>query len=177
MGEAGDVFVMPDGARYILKTPTAQTGGEYVEFEWEFPPGAFAPPIHVHPSQVEEYEVLEGEFEVLVGDEWRTLRAGESASVPVGVAHTFGRPKHFVRVRNFHRPALGFEAFIERVHHVLKAKDVRSIKDPRVPVYIATVWKQHPDTLQATRSRDRIGMAVAASLGRAALRIRPAGPA
>ena len=164
---------MPDGSRYVLRKPTAETGGEYVEFEWEFPPGTFAPPPHLHPNQVEEYEILEGEFEVLVGDEWRTLRTGESASVPVGVNHTFGRPKHFVRVRNLHRPALGFEAFIERAHQVLTAKNIRGLKDPRVQLYIATAWKEHPDTLHATRKRDRIGMAVAASLGRAALRIRP----
>src|SRR5215210_1080438 len=141
MGQAGDVFEMPDGARYVLRTPAAETGGEYVEFEWEFPPGTFAPPPHFHPRQVEEYEVLEGEFEVMVGTDWRTLRAGESAAVPIGVNHTFGRPSDFVRVRNFHRPALGFEAFIERVHRVLQAKGVRGLRDPRVPVYIATVWK------------------------------------
>jgi len=165
MGQAGDVFTFPDGARFVLRTPTAETGGEYVEFEWQFPAGTFAPPPHVHPSQVEEYEVLEGEFEVLTGDEWRTLRTGESASVPAGVNHTFGRPKDFVRIRNFHRPALGFEAFIEHVHRVVEAKNIRRPKDPRVPICIATAWKQHPETLQATRKRDRIGMTVAASLG------------
>ena len=162
---------MPDGARYILRTPTAETGGEYVEFEWEFPAGTFAPPPHVHPSQVEEYEVLEGEFEVMVDGEWQTLRTGESASVPARVNHTFGRPKAFVRVRNFHRPALRFESFIERAHRSLEASGVRGLRDPRVPIYIAMAWREVPETLQATRKRDRIGMAAAATLGRA-LRIR-----
>ena len=112
MGQAGDVFEMPDGSQYILRTPTAATKGDYVEFEFVFPAGTFAPPPHLHPSQVEEYEVLEGEFNVLVGNEWRRLRTGESASV------TFGRPKQSVRVRNFHRPArsggasLGDEAWL-----------------------------------------------------------------
>ena len=167
MGQAGDIFALPDGSRYILRTTTAQTGGESVEFDFEFPPGAFGPPPHVHPSQVEEYEVLEGVFEVLVGDEWRTLQTGESASVPAGVTHTFGTAKGFVRVRNFHRPALGFEPFIESVHRVLRAKNIRRPKDPRVLICIATAWEQHPETLQATRKRDRIAMTVAASLGRA----------
>lgn len=167
MGQAGDVFAFPDGARYVLRTPTAQTAGEYVEFEWQLPGGSFAPPPHMHPSQVEEYEVLEGEFEVLTRNEWRTLRTGETASVPVGVNHTFGRPKDFVRIRNFHRPALGFEAFIEQVHRVVEAKNIRSLKDPRVPICIATAWKQRPETLQETRRRDRVGITVAAALGRA----------
>jgi quercetin dioxygenase-like cupin family protein len=172
MGKAGDVFAMPDGARYVLRTPAAETDGEYVEFEFEFPAGIFSPPPHLHPNQVEEYEVLEGEFEVLVGDEWRTLRAGESASVPIGVNHTFGRPKQPVRVRNFHRPALGFEEFIARMSRTCEEKGIRGIRDPRVPIYIAMVWADYPETLQTTRRRDQAMMSVASAVGRA-LRMRP----
>lgn len=167
MGQAGDVFAMPDGAQYVLRTPTAAVNGDYVEFEWVFPPKVFAPPPHLHPGQTEEYEVLEGELEVLIGDEWRTLHAGESASVPVGVNHTFKRPKQFVRVRNFHRPALGFEDFIETTSRVLAAHGVKRLADPRVPIYLAQTWRAHPETLQATRARDRAGMAAAAAIGRA----------
>jgi mannose-6-phosphate isomerase-like protein (cupin superfamily) len=43
----------------------------------------------VHPQQVEEYEVLEGRFDVVVDGEWRTLAPGESASVPIAALHTF----------------------------------------------------------------------------------------
>lgn len=167
MGQRGDVFEMPDGARYVLITPSAEVGGEYVEFEWIFKPGVFAPPPHLHPSQVEEYEVLEGEFEVMVDGSWRTLRAGESASVPIGVNHTFKRPKEPVRVRNFHRPALGFEDFIEAMSRTLAARGVKRLADPRVPIYLAQAWRAHPETLHATRVRDRAGMAAAAAIGRA----------
>src|SRR5207248_1371373 len=80
-------------------------GGEYVEMEWTLPPGAFAPPVHRHPSQVEEYEVLAGSFDVMVDGRWRTLGTGDSASVPVNADHTFRtRADQSVRVRNFHRP-------------------------------------------------------------------------
>jgi mannose-6-phosphate isomerase-like protein (cupin superfamily) len=167
MGQAGDIFAMPDGSEYVLRTPGAAVAGEYVEFEWRFPPGTFAPPPHVHPSQVEDYEVLEGELQVMIGDTWRTLRAGESASVPVGVNHTFRRPKQFVRVRNFHRPALGFEEFIETMCRTCDARGIRRLADPRVPVYIAMAWRAQPETLQATRRRDRVAMAAAAATGRA----------
>jgi mannose-6-phosphate isomerase-like protein (cupin superfamily) len=166
MARADDEFRMPDGSRYILRTPSAQTSGDYVEFEWVFPAGAFAPPPHVHPSQVEEYEVLEGELAVMVHGEWRTLRASESASVPVGVNHTFGRPQGLVRVRNIHRPALGFEDFIARAHRVFAARGIRRAKDPRVPIVVAMAWKEHPETLQATRARDRMLMGAAAGMAR-----------
>jgi len=173
VGQAGDVYEMADGARYVLRTPTASTDGEYVEFEWQLPAGAFAPPPHRHPRQVEEYEVLEGEFDVLVGAEWRTLRTGESASVPIGVNHTFARPKAPVRIRNFHRPALGFEEFIERMCRVGEEKGLRGVRDPRLPIYLAMIWRDFPETLQETRHRERIGMTAAAGLGRL-LRMRTA---
>lgn len=166
MSHSGDTFEMPDGARYVLRTPTSETAGEYVEFEWIFPPGTFAPPPHVHLSQVEEYEVLEGELEVLIGRDWRTLRTGESAAVPVGVNHTFRRPKESVRVRNFHRPALGFESFIERTSKLFEAKNIHSLRSPRLPIYLAMMWREYPETLQETRARDRIAMSAATGVGR-----------
>jgi len=51
--------------------------------EFILPAGCVAPPPHVHPRQVEEYEVVAGNFEVMVNEEWSTLRAGEKATVPV----------------------------------------------------------------------------------------------
>jgi mannose-6-phosphate isomerase-like protein (cupin superfamily) len=167
VARAGEIFKMPDGAQYLLRTPAAEVNGEYVEFEWIFPAGVFAPPPHLHPAQVEEYEVLEGEFDVMVDGAWRTLRAGESAAVPVGVNHTFARTKQPVRVRNFHRPALGFEDFIETTCRALNERGVKRLADPRVPLLLAQTWRAHPETLQATRARDRAAMAVAAAIARA----------
>ena len=44
-------------------------------------------PVHLHPSATESYEVLEGELEVLVGGEWRTLGPGEKVSPPRQRSH------------------------------------------------------------------------------------------
>jgi mannose-6-phosphate isomerase-like protein (cupin superfamily) len=162
---------MPDGAQYVLRTPGAEVDGEYVEFEWIFPAGIFAPPPHLHPGQVEDYEVLEGEFDVLVGDQWQTLRTGDSASVPVGVNHTFRSPETPVRVRNFHRPALGFEDFIETTCAALTDKGVKGKRDPRLLLVLAQTWRSHPETLHATRARDRAGMAAASAIGRALAKV------
>jgi mannose-6-phosphate isomerase-like protein (cupin superfamily) len=166
VASAGDVFQMPDGAQYVLRTPAAEANGEYVEFEWIFPAGVFAPPPHLHPAQVEEYEVLEGQFDVMVDGVWQTLREGESASVPIGVNHTFRRTTQPVRVRNFHRPALGFEAFIETTCRALADRGITRLRDPRVPLLLAQTWRAHPETLHATRARDRAAMAAAAAIGR-----------
>ena len=166
MGQAGDEYLMPDGSRYILRTPTADAEGEYVEFEFDFPQDVFAPPPHIHPTQSETYEVLEGELEVMIDGDWQTLREGDSATVPPGVNHTFRNPKGPMRARNFHRPALGFEPFIEEMHRTLSERGVRGERDPRLRMHLAKVWRKYPETLQATRRRDRIGMRVAAALAR-----------
>ena len=166
MGQAGEVYEMPDGSRYVLRTPTAETNGEYVEFEFDFPQNVFAPPPHIHPSQSESYEVIEGELEVMVDGSWQTLRAGESATVPPGVDHTFRTPGGPMRARNFHRPALGFESFIEEMNSVCREKNIRSANDPRLRMHLAKVFRAYPETLRATRRRDRIGMRVAAALAR-----------
>src|ERR687884_658089 len=71
---------------------------------------------------VEEYQVLEGRFEVMVEGEWVTLMPGESASVPVGALHTFrNRSGSMVRVRNVHRPGARFDQYIEHIYKLLRA--------------------------------------------------------
>ena len=167
MARSGDVFELPDGSRYVLRTPGDEVDGAYVEFEWVFQPGTLAPPPHVHPAQTEDYEILEGELDVLIGSEWQTLHEGESASVPVGVNHTFRRPKRFVRVRNFHRPALGFEDFIASMARMANEHGLRRKFDPRVGLVLASAWEAHPETLQATRPHERLGLRGAAAIARA----------
>jgi mannose-6-phosphate isomerase-like protein (cupin superfamily) len=166
MGQTGDTYGLPDGSRYILRTPTSETDGEFVEFEFDFPQDVAAPPPHIHPNQSESYEVIEGELEVMVDGEWQTLREGESATVPAGVSHTFRTPGGPARARNFHRPALGFEPFIEAMHRVCREKNLRRPRDPRIPIYLARVWHEFPETLQATRRRDRLSLRAAAAIAR-----------
>jgi hypothetical protein len=49
------------------------------------------------------------------------------------VLHTFrNRSGGVVRVRNWHRPAMRFEQFIERTCAVLRTADVKRKRDPRV---------------------------------------------
>jgi hypothetical protein len=73
MAREGDRFEMVDGSVYLVVSPAAASDGEYVEMEFTLPAGSFAPPPHVHPAQVEEYEVIEGRFDVMVDGEWTSL--------------------------------------------------------------------------------------------------------
>jgi mannose-6-phosphate isomerase-like protein (cupin superfamily) len=165
MAEAGDRFAMPDGSVYVLRRPAASTGGTFVEMEFVLPSGCVPPPPHVHRHGVEEYEVVEGSFEVVVDGVWRTLGVGDGAVVPVGALHTFrNRSGAPVRVVNRHRPAMGFEDFIAAVCGALGAAGVRRARDPRVPVVLAKVMLEYEDTLAAGRARERVGLRALAAL-------------
>jgi mannose-6-phosphate isomerase-like protein (cupin superfamily) len=158
---------MPDGSVYVLTHAAAESVGKSVEMEFVLPPGSLPPPPHLHPEQVESYEVLEGSFEVMVDGEWRTLGPGERASVPQTTAHTFrNRSGAVVRVRNWHEPAMRFEDYIERNHSLLRGAGIKSKRDPRLFVYLSMAMMEFDDTLRPSRDRERIPMQVLARIGR-----------
>jgi hypothetical protein len=131
------------------------------------------PPPHVHPSQVESYEVLEGSLDVMIDGRWRTLGVGESAAVPIGALHTFrNRSGQTVRVLNHHRPALRFEDFIETTGRTLRTAGVTRPRDPRIPLYLSKVMLDFGETLAPGRRREQIPMQILAWL---AARLPPAG--
>lgn len=167
MATADARFKMPDGSVYIVRRPGAESDGAFVEMEFVLPPGCVAPPPHVHPHQVEEYEVLTGHLDVVIDGRWRTLAPADSASVPVGALHTFrNRSGDTVRVRNQHRPAMRFEAFIERTSRTLQAAGVKRKRDPRVPLYLSMVMLDFDDTLVPGRARERLPMQALAAIAR-----------
>jgi quercetin dioxygenase-like cupin family protein len=160
-------FKMPDGSVYIVRQPAAESAGAFVEMEFVLPPGCVPPPPHVHPHQVEEYEVLAGRLDVVVDGRWRTLAPGDSASVPIGALHTFkNRSGETVRVRNRHRPAMRFEEFIERTSGTLRAAGVKRKRDPRVALYLSMVMLDFEDTLFPGRRRERLPMRALAAVAR-----------
>jgi quercetin dioxygenase-like cupin family protein len=163
---AGDRYVMPDGGQYVLVKSHEETGGEYVEMEWRFPPGVFTPPAHIHPTQVEEYEVLDGKFEVMVDGEWRELGPGDSASVPPNTDHTFRTiPGHTVHVRNFHRPGGRFDEFVEKQYRFVNSEKFKGIKRPSTMIVMSMAWREHADLLVPSSRPLRWAMAGLARLG------------
>lgn len=165
MAQAGDRFAMPDGSVYVVRHPATESDGAFVEMEFILPAGCVPPPPHVHRHGVEEYEVLEGSFEVVVDGEWRTLAVGDEASVPVGALHTFrNRSGAVVRVRNRHRPAMGFEDFIAAMRDALREAGVVRPRDPRIPFVLSRVMLRFDDTLAPGRRRERIPMRVLAAV-------------
>jgi mannose-6-phosphate isomerase-like protein (cupin superfamily) len=165
--KSGDRFELPDGSIYELTKGPSETGGDFVEMQFTLPPGSVPPPPHVHHQLVEDYEVLDGDFDIMVDGRWTTLGPGQSASVPAGALHTFkNRTDAVVRVRNVHRPPARFDQYIEHIYRLMDARGIRGAKDLRVPIYLSMLMLEYPETLAPGRARERVPIKALAGLGR-----------
>jgi mannose-6-phosphate isomerase-like protein (cupin superfamily) len=137
-------LVWPDGSIYRITRSSTDTDGELLEMEWELPANGWAPQPHIHPRLTEEYEVVDGSLDVLIGSEWRTLIAGEAASVSPAMVHTFRVGGDPVRVRNVHRPALDFESYIKRLCSAANQRNLGDLSGIRARLYIAVLVREYP---------------------------------
>jgi quercetin dioxygenase-like cupin family protein len=71
-----------------IKATSASTGGELFLME-AFMSAGFSPPLHVHHDEHEAFYMLEGEVEIVCGQERYLAKEGSFAFLPSGIAHTF----------------------------------------------------------------------------------------
>jgi mannose-6-phosphate isomerase-like protein (cupin superfamily) len=76
------------GNTVTLKATAAQTGGAVTFTEIEALPGG-GPPLHVHAAEDEWFYVLEGTFDIVLGDDVVRAGPGDFAFVPRGTHHRF----------------------------------------------------------------------------------------
>jgi quercetin dioxygenase-like cupin family protein len=115
MAHAGDVLDVPSlGVSVEFRRTTEQTGGELVEFDLVGQPQGFITVPHVHPTQSERHEVVEGRFRIRTGALERVLGPGEVVETKAGIEHSHGSDGP-ARIRVQVRPASNFEAWLERV--------------------------------------------------------------
>ena len=82
---AAAVSVGPVTVTYLQDDPARG----YALLEWAAPPGAAAPPVHVHRRTEEGFYVLSGTYVFLVDGEEIAAPAGTHVLVKAGIAHTF----------------------------------------------------------------------------------------
>lgn len=83
----GHTFTMLGTTMRLLATSDA-TGGRYTVLE-QVTPAGWGPPRHIHSREDEIFYVLDGSYELHVGDERRIVSAGGSAILPRNLPHGF----------------------------------------------------------------------------------------
>ena len=83
----GYTFTMLGATMRFLAT-AAGTGGRFTVLE-QVTPAGWGPPRHIHSREDEILYILEGTYELHVGDERKAVSAGASAVLPRHVPHGF----------------------------------------------------------------------------------------
>jgi mannose-6-phosphate isomerase-like protein (cupin superfamily) len=106
------------GVQVDILLRSEDTDGSHALYLVTASPGTGAPP-HVHRGDDETFHILEGELEVLQGEEWSRVGAGTSIYLPRGVAHAFRNPGELpVRFLGIATPG-GHERFFEAVDQLV----------------------------------------------------------
>lgn len=86
MAHAGQEFEAGSYRLRLIRT-AAETGGELLEMEAEYGPDSAMPPEHLHPSQDERFEVLEGAMVTVIDGLEQRYETGSVFEVPAGTPH------------------------------------------------------------------------------------------
>jgi quercetin dioxygenase-like cupin family protein len=115
MAHAGQTIENPlSGERITFRKTAADTGGELLAFDLELTPDGHVPGMHVHPTQEERFEVVEGTMRFRKGRKKVIAKAGDVVVVPPGTAHKFANAgDETAKVRVEVRPALRMENLFE----------------------------------------------------------------
>ena len=154
----------PIGAKFIIRKTAVETGGRSFEMEMELLPHSGGTPLHIHPDALEEYEVLEGTFEVNVAGVWKTAAVGDRVVIDKGVPHTFRNAgDQSVKVYNVHRPAMKFEDYFRRLYRLANSGVVKSQKMTlKALVHLSMLMTSYPDEIRSVRPPQAIVRGLAA---------------
>jgi quercetin dioxygenase-like cupin family protein len=171
MIHTGDTIHNPvTGERITFRATSADTNGEAVVIECAVRPHGFVAAAHVHPSQSERFEVIEGTLGIKVGKEKHELGRGEVALVEAGTPHKFWNAgEDEVRFVCEVRPALQFESLLETMF-TLAGDGKTNRKGMPNPLRLAVIALAHFDTVRLPHPPawlQRAGLALGAPLGRA----------
>jgi quercetin dioxygenase-like cupin family protein len=170
MIRTGDTLQNPvTGETLTFLTAAADTGGEYTLVECTVEPDGFVASAHVHPSQTERFELVQGRLGLRVGRELRRLEPGDVAVVEPGTAHRFwnaGDTRAVFRCEV--RPALQFESLLETMFGLAEDGKTNAKGMPN-PFRLAVIANAHFDTVRlpiVPAPLQRVALALGAPFGR-----------
>lgn len=137
------------GERFFFCETATDTDGELLVFELELPPDGRVPGGHVHPSQEERFEVLNGTLLFRKGMRRVTAESGDSVVVPAGTSHRFANVgDDTARIRVEVRPALEMDRLFETVASLAREGRTFANGMPK-PLELALFMRRFDDEVRA----------------------------
>jgi quercetin dioxygenase-like cupin family protein len=88
MARPGDALVDPSGVRLVFVETASSSGGAAISLDWTVPPGGRLVAVpHVHPFDVEVFEIRSGRARYRVGRNVYEREAPHTYGVPPGAVH------------------------------------------------------------------------------------------
>jgi quercetin dioxygenase-like cupin family protein len=168
----GQTLVNPvTGERMTFLRTAAETDGEHVLIELRAEPQASVAAAHLHPAQLETFDVVKGTLGAKVAGEEIVAHAGDVLVVEPGQAHKWWNAgeRELVFLCEV-RPALQFESLIETMFSLAAAGKTNKKGMPN-PLWLAVIAQAHFDTVRLPfppAFLQRVGLALGAPLGRLA---------
>jgi len=151
--------------RWEITHSTEDTSGEFFESTHWYDPHLPGPLRHVHPNTEDTFEVVEGSLEVCIDGEWSALHAGDTATVPPEVPHTFRNTSDQpAKVVTRMEPAGRSEAFFRDMHRLIHEGKIKRLppKDPRSAIYAAMLLGEYQDEILTIKPPNGVFKALAA---------------
>ena len=168
MLQSGDVLdLTPPGGKFIIRKTGQETGGKSFGMEMVLNPRSGGPPVHIHPNATEMYEVLEGELDIYIAGEWKTLKAGDKAAAEPGVPHTYrSTTNEITRVYNTHQPALDYANYFGQMAELVTLGIVDSeTLSFKALLHLSILITSYPNEVHSIRPPAAV-MRLLASIGR-----------
>jgi quercetin dioxygenase-like cupin family protein len=112
------IFNKVTGEKITWLETCGDTNGQRLSFRFEVAPKGKLPVTHYHPNQIETFQISKGTFEVSLPGEIRTLKAGETLSIPRGVPHRWWNASvsELAVMKVTFEPALNTQTFLEQFY-------------------------------------------------------------
>jgi quercetin dioxygenase-like cupin family protein len=152
------------GMRWEITRSTEETGGEVFESTHWYDAREPGPIVHLHPDTEDTFAVIDGTLDVCIDGEWRSVGAGETATVPAGVSHTFRNASDATaKVEISMRPAGRSEAFFRDMHRLIQHGKIKRLppKDPRSAIYASMLIGEYSDHIRAVKPPNAVFQALA----------------
>jgi mannose-6-phosphate isomerase-like protein (cupin superfamily) len=170
---AGDRLENPvTGERAIVRVGSDDTGGDHALCDLYVRPGGRVALPHLHPHLTENFEVLEGRLDLILGRHHAVVHEGETVTIPPGTVHDWwnggDREAHvLVEVRG--DGVARFEMLIATMWGLGRDGKTNAKGVPH-PLQLAVVAHEFSDVFRAAKPPwiiQRILLAVLAPIGRA----------